>query len=165
MITKKDIGKIIQNFRKQKGLTQEEVANALFVSRTAISKWESGRGYPNIDSLKAIASFFSVTVDELLSGEQLLSLAEKDLKQKGNHLCDLLFGLLDCAVLSLLFIPLFAQKSAQAIQSCSLLSLDSISNYLKIAYFFIVILIALFGLLTLTLQNCNKKIWLKNFFS
>ena len=43
----------LQELRKQRGLTQEELAEKLFVSRTAISKWESGRGYPNIDSLKA----------------------------------------------------------------------------------------------------------------
>ena len=49
----------LQELRKQKGLTQEELAEALYVSRTAISKWESGRGYPNIDSLKGIASYFS----------------------------------------------------------------------------------------------------------
>ena len=40
----------LQELRKQKGLTQEELADKLYVSRTAISKWESGRGYPNIDS-------------------------------------------------------------------------------------------------------------------
>ncbi|MEE1012605.1 MAG: helix-turn-helix transcriptional regulator, partial [Acutalibacteraceae bacterium] len=56
----------LQELRKQKGFTQEELAQALYVSRTAISKWESGRGYPNIDSLKAIAQFFGVTVDALL---------------------------------------------------------------------------------------------------
>lgn len=48
----------LQELRKKKGLTQEELAEALFVSRTAVSKWESGRGYPNIDSLKAVARFF-----------------------------------------------------------------------------------------------------------
>ena len=73
----------LQELRKQKGLTQEELAEILFVSRTAVSKWESGRGYPNIDSLKAIAKFFQVTVDELLSGEELLTIAENDQKQKG----------------------------------------------------------------------------------
>ena len=56
----------LQELRKNKGLTQEELAEALYVSRTAISKWESGRGYPNIDSLKEISKFFSVTIDELL---------------------------------------------------------------------------------------------------
>ena len=51
----------LQELRKQKGLTQEELAELLYVSRTAISKWESGRGYPNIDSLKAIARFLKMT--------------------------------------------------------------------------------------------------------
>ena len=54
----------LQELRKQKGITQEELAEILFVSRTAISKWESGRGYPNIDSLKAIGKFYGVTIDE-----------------------------------------------------------------------------------------------------
>ena len=47
----------LQELRKQKGLTQEELSEILYVSRTAISKWESGRGYPNIDSLKAISKY------------------------------------------------------------------------------------------------------------
>ena len=70
--------------QKQKGFTQEELAEILFVSRTAISKWESGRGYPNIDSLKAIAKFFGVTVDELLSGDELLTIAEEDGRNNPN---------------------------------------------------------------------------------
>ena len=65
----------LQNLRKAKGLTQEELAELLFVSRTAVSKWESGRGYPSIDSLKDISKFFHVSIDDLLSGEKLLSLA------------------------------------------------------------------------------------------
>ena len=44
----------LQKLRKEQNLTQEELAEKLFVSRTAISKWESGRGYPSIDSLKVI---------------------------------------------------------------------------------------------------------------
>ena len=48
----------LQQLRKNKGLTQEELAEILYVSRTAVSKWESGRGYPNIDSLKDISSYF-----------------------------------------------------------------------------------------------------------
>ena len=53
----------LQSLRKQKGLTQEELAAFLFVSRAAVSKWESARGYPGIDSLKALAKFFGITID------------------------------------------------------------------------------------------------------
>ena len=74
----------LQELRKQKGLTQEELAAALFVSRPTISKWESGRGYPSIDSLKAIAKFFGITIDVLLSGEELLTIAEEDTRQKSG---------------------------------------------------------------------------------
>ena len=48
----------LQKLRKSKGLTQEELACALYVSRAAVSKWESGRGYPNMDSLRAISAYF-----------------------------------------------------------------------------------------------------------
>ena len=56
----------LQELRKNKGLTQEDLAEALFVSRTAISKWESGRGYPSIDSLKEIAKYFAGTAYGIL---------------------------------------------------------------------------------------------------
>ena len=83
----------IQELRKNRGLTQEELAEALFVSRTAISKWESGRGYPSIDSLKEISRYFSVSIDDLLSGDQLIMIAEKENKSNLNSVCDLLLGL------------------------------------------------------------------------
>ena len=101
----------LQELRKQRGLTQEELAQALYVSRTAISKWESGRGYPNIDSLKTIAKFFAVTIDELLSGDELLTIAEENNRQKGKYLRDLVFGLLDCSVAMFLFLPFFGEKT------------------------------------------------------
>ena len=68
----------LQELRRSRGLTQEELAEDLYVSRTAVSKWESGRGYPSIDSLKEISKYFSVTIDDLLSGDKLISIAEKE---------------------------------------------------------------------------------------
>ena len=68
----------LQELRKGKGLTQEELAEKLFVSRAAISKWESGRGYPSIDSLKEISRFFSVTIDEMICPEEIISAAEEE---------------------------------------------------------------------------------------
>ena len=151
----------IQELRKQKGLTQEELAARLFVSRTAISKWESGRGYPNIDSLKAIAKFFNVTIDELLSGDELLTIAEADANQKEHHFRDLVFGLLDCSIAMFFFLPLFGQKELAAIRGVSLLSLSEIAPYLKTAYFAVVIATIAFGILTLSLQNCRSAFWMK----
>ena len=152
----------LQELRKHKGLTQEELAELLFVSRTAVSKWESGRGYPNIDSLKAIARFFGVTIDELLSGDELLTIAEKDTEQKENHIRDLVFGLLDISVAVFFFLPLFGQKVNGIIQEVSLLSLTGIAPYLRIAYFVVVIGIAVFGILTLALQKCQQLFRVRN---
>ena len=152
----------LQELRKQKGLTQEELAEVLFVSRTAISKWESGRGHPNIDSLKAIAKFFGVTIDELLSGDELLTIAEEDTKRKEKRFCDLVFGLLDCSIAMFFFLPFFGQKSDAIIQEVSLLSLTEIAPYLRTAYFVVVIGIIASGVLTLALQNCYQAFWVKN---
>lgn len=93
----------LQELRKSRGLTQEELAEALFVSRTAISKWESGRGYPNLDSLKEISKYFSITIDELLSGDKLISIAEKENQSNIQSICDLLFGIVDLFSLVLIF--------------------------------------------------------------
>ncbi len=152
----------LQSLRKNKGLTQEELAEALYVSRTAISKWESGRGYPSIDSLKAIAKCFSVTIDELLSSGEVLSIAEEDNKQKEKHLRSLVFALLDISVLMFFFLPFFGQKANGVIQEVSLLSLNGIATYLKTAYYAIVIAIIVYGILTLTFQNFQKLFWVQN---
>ena len=152
----------LQELRKNKCLTQEELAEALYVSRTAISKWESGRGYPSIDSLKAIAKYFSVTIDELLSSNEVLNIAEEDNKQKEKHLKSLVFGLLDISVLMFFFLPFFGQDTNGVIQEVSLLSLNGIATYLKVVFFAVVISIAVYGILTITFQNSQKMFWEKS---
>jgi len=152
----------LQELRKQKGITQEELAQLLFVSRTAISKWESGRGYPNIESLKAISKCFSVTIDDLLSGEEVLSIAEEENRQKERHLRDLVFGLLDCSSALFLFLPFFGQKTGETIDEVSLLSLTTAAPYLRTAYFVLVIGMIVWGILTLALQNCRQVFWERN---
>lgn len=151
----------LQELRKQKNLTQEELSEILFVSRTAISKWESGRGYPSIESLKAIAEFFGVTIDELLSNRELICIAEKDNQQKNQHMRDLVFGLIDCSIGMLFFIPLFGQKEGEIIRQVSLLSLQEYPFFIKAAYFTIISLSVVCGIATLTLQNYSSIMWLK----
>ena len=151
----------LQELRKQKSLTQEELAEKLYVSRTAISKWESGRGYPNIDSLKQISKLFGVTIDELLSGEELLCLAEEDKKEKVHHYRDLVYGLLDICAVMLLILPLFAERTNEAIFEVSLLSLTLISTYLKIIYYVLTGAAIMTGVLTLALQNSGNVVWVR----
>lgn len=152
----------LQRLRKEKGLTQEELAELLYVSRTAVSKWESGRGIPNIESLKAISKFFSISLDELLSGEEILAIAETENKQKEKIIKDLVLGLLDCGMALLFFLPLFAQKTTNAVSAVSLIGLSGVQSYLKVVYLTLVFTITIFGVLTLTLQNCYKKTWLQS---
>ena len=149
----------LQTLRKQKGLTQEELAEILFVSRTAVSKWESGRGYPSIDSLKAIAKFFSVTIDELLSNDEILTIAEEETKTKESHLRDLVFGMLDISAAMFFILPFFGQSEKGSVIS---VSLPALTGNFRWAYMLIISSLALFGILTLALQNYSNPFWRSN---
>ena len=59
------IGIRIAELRKQKGVTQEEMANVIGTSAQAISKWECGKNYPDIELLPIIADYFDISVDSL----------------------------------------------------------------------------------------------------
>ena len=157
-----EFGEKLQTLRKQKGLTQEELGAQLFVSRTAISKWELGKGYPNIESLKAIASFFGITVDELLSSEEILSVAEQDGKRKENRLKNLIFALVDISFILLLFLPFFALRGNNTINSVSLLCLKNTQTYIKIVYFALVFSSVLMGVIQLILSSCKSMFLLKS---
>ena len=61
-----DFGMKLQSLRKEKGLSQEALAEKLHVSRQAVSKWESGAGYPEMDKLILISDLFGVTIDYLI---------------------------------------------------------------------------------------------------
>ena len=151
----------LQALRKSRDLTQEELASQLYVSRTAISKWESGRGYPNIESLKAIAAFFGITVDELLSTDEMLSVAEANSRQKDARFRDLIYGLLDLSMALLFFLPFFASRGDNVIESTSLLSLNGVMPYSKILFFTITSTSVIIGVIALTLQNIDVIWWQK----
>ena len=105
-----EFGEKLQELRKNKDMTQEELAEALYVSRTAISKWESGRGYPSIDSLKEISRFFSVSIDELLSAEKMVSIAEKENRDNIRYICDMLFGIIDVLAMIMIILPIYPNR-------------------------------------------------------
>ena len=64
------LGKRIQSYRKQKGLSQEQLASRLNISRQALSKWESDINVPNIDKIMDVAKALEITLNELLGLEE-----------------------------------------------------------------------------------------------
>lgn len=103
-----------------------------------------------------------MTVDQLLSGEEVLTIAQEDQKQKTSHLRDMVFGLLDISVVMFFFLPFFGQNIGASVEEVSLLALNEIQAYLKIGYFVFIIATALLGVLTLALQNWDTAFWVKN---
>ena len=105
-----DFNTKLQHLRTKKGLTQEQLAEKVCVSRVAVSKWEAGRGYPNLDSLKMLAKVFDVSIDALLSSEELLDIAEVHSKNKSRVFRSLLLGIMDFMTFLLFVLPVCANR-------------------------------------------------------
>lgn len=143
----------LQELRKSRGLTQEELAEALYVSRTAISKWESGRGYPSIDSLKEISSYFSVTIDDLLSGEKLLSIAERENRANMQHICGLLLGIIDICTFLLIVLPLYPNTVDGHIYSVNLFLYVETTAFNRLVYWVVFISLIVVGVIGVLLTT------------
>ena len=154
-----EFGKKIQKLRNQNNWTQEQLAEKLYVSRTAVSKWESGKGYPSIDSLKIIAKLFNKTIDELLSSDEIIDIAQKENTSNINKINNLIYGLLDIVSILFIFLPIYAQKTESFIYSVSLIKTNDINIIIKISYIVILSILSLVGLVE-TIMNFidNKKI-------
>ena len=146
----------LQELRKSKGLTQEELAESLFVSRTAVSKWESGRGYPSIDSLKEIARFFSVTIDNLICSDEMISVAENEKKEFADKYVSLICNVMDILPVILLIIPAFGNGTAETV---SLFALSRITPWVKAVFVVIIGITILNGICGAIIAGFNKPVW------
>lgn len=144
----------LQYFRKKSNLTQEELAEKLFVSRTAISKWESGRGMPSISSLKAISEVFNVSIDELLSSEEIIEAAEKEKKENMKSFKNIIFGIIDLMSIIFLFIPLFGKEINGYIYLVNLFSINRVGKYI---YLIIIGVTILYGIAELIMSKFENK--------
>ena len=140
-----EFGEKLRLLRKSKGLTQEELAEALFVSRTAVSKWESGRGYPGIDSLREVAAYFSVTIDELLSGEKLLNIAERENRDNILRVCRRLFGVVDLFSFLMIILPLYPRTVGGHVYSVNLPAYGETTALNLAVYWALFLALTLFG--------------------
>lgn len=151
----------LQELRKIRGLTQEELSEALFVSRTAVSKWESGRGYPGIDSLKAISRYFSVSIDELICPDEIITMAEKEKQAFAGKTISFTSNALDLLTAGLMFFPLFGNGDG-APAAVSLFGLTSVHTWLKIVFLCMIVLTVLNGLCGLILIRLDRPVWNKH---
>ena len=119
-----EFSKKIQELRNKNKLTQEQFAEKLYVSRTAVSKWESGKGYPSIDSLKYISKIFNVSIDELLSNEEIIDIAKNENTSNIEKINNLVYGLLDIMSILFIFLPLYGQKIGEKFYTVSLIIND-----------------------------------------
>ncbi|MEG0664983.1 MAG: helix-turn-helix transcriptional regulator [Gordonibacter sp.] len=115
-----ELNEKLKALRQERGMTQEQVAAKLYVSRTAVSKWETGGGSPNLDSLQALARLFEVSVDELLSGDDLIVLARDEQRSSVRDSGLLAFGLLDLLAALFAFLPLYAVREEAFVRMASL---------------------------------------------
>ena len=149
----------LQQLRTQKNLTQEQLAEHLYVSRTAISKWESGKGYPNIESLKCISKFFSVSIDELLSGEELITLAQTENNSNIKRIYSIFFGIIDVMAIAFILLPLYGNPSNGYIYSVNLLEFTATPPINLVVYWTVFITIIVLGIAKLTLIYFDKESW------
>lgn len=128
----------LKMFRKEKGFTQEEVASYLNISRQAISQWERGIAYPDIDNLKLLSQLYQVSINDLTSSnvEELLKQETAEVKNKNDidlHSCIEILSILIILALSSqipflgmivpIFIILWGKKNKKNIKVIYLVSL------------------------------------------
>lgn len=81
-----DVGNQIRERRQRLGLSQEELAQRLYVSRVTISHWETGRTLPDVQSMLLLANLFGTTIDEMVRGDvdEMREMVEKDERRTGT---------------------------------------------------------------------------------
>ena len=97
----------LRKMRKDKGITQEELASSIFVSRTLISKYENGSVYPTKDNVQKLALYFNVPISSLIDEEDTIQLVLKqnDLSVKINYLLCLIIVIFSSLFSLMTFIP------------------------------------------------------------
>lgn len=149
-----ELSEKIAMLRKARGLTQEQLAEKLFVSRTAVSKWETGRGMPGMDSLQQMAKFFDITLDELLSTEEIISIAERENRENLRRFASRTDGILDLAAVTGMVLPLYKTENMGQFYSVPLWRYE---GWLSVLYWVFPAAMLLCGILQLCLVEKEKR--------
>lgn len=149
-----DVGKKIQRLRQERHLTQEQFAKMLFVSRTAVSKWETGRGTPNIESLKMIAKEFDITLDELLCAEEAIEALENEHRETMERVYVRLDAMLNLSNGLMLILPLYKAESGEKFLSVPLYAFNG--RY-DVIFLVLPVLILLCGGTQIFMKNAKAR--------
>lgn len=130
----KRIGSFLKELRKEKGITQEQVAEKLNVSARTVSRWETGRNMPDISLLVEIAELFDVTIPEIINGERKDETMNEEVKEVARKMADYaeteketilkntriqsVIGV--CALFVLLVLEMFGQKTNEFVENMQL---------------------------------------------
>ena len=106
-----EFGEKVKKLREEKGMTQQTMADQLYVTRQAVSRWECGARFPDLLTAKKIAQILEVSVDELLSGEELKKSIERDpvlSAPVSNMIQTILYAVASAAYLLMLVFSLYS---------------------------------------------------------
>ena len=152
-----ELSEKIQKLRKERGLTQEQLAEQLFVSRTAVSKWETGRGTPNMESLQMIAKLYGITLDELLCAKDVIAVAEQENKENLNRFATYIDGIFNIAAVTSLLLPLYKVEMDMRFYSVPLYQFN---GWLAAFYWIFPVAMALCGVVQIAI-NRSERVHLK----
>lgn len=158
-----NLGENLQNIRKRKNLSQEELADKLNVSRQSVSKWESGSSYPEIEKIITICEIFQCSMDELIKGEIITPVIE------GKQEYDRFTAKFSKGIAFGVFLILFGVTLMLLIMSCAP-NRESLERYVIIGaialLLFVVVAVPIFIILGIRMDEIQKKYKdLSNFYS
>ena len=149
-----ELSEKIQKLRKEHNLTQEQLAEQLFVSRTAVSKWETGRGMPSMESLQMIAKLFNITLDDLLRAEEVITIAENENKENISRFASLVDGIFNIAAIVGLFLPLYKVELDNVF--CSV-PLYQYKGWLAVLYWIFPVAMAICGIIQIMINKSERQ--------
>jgi len=136
----------LKYLRKKANYTQQELADKLFVTRAAISKWETGKGNPNIESLKEISELFNISINDLLSSEELILIATDSTADKKRFLSIFGYSIFDLFSFILMFLPLFSIRVGDVFKAVNLFNHSIDSVIIIVIYYVVFITLGIFSL-------------------
>lgn len=149
-----EFGEKVKKLREEKGMTQQTMADQLYVTRQAVSRWECGARFPDLLTAKKIAQILEVSVDELLSGEELKKSIEKApvlSAPMSNMIQTILYAVASAAYLLMLVFSLYSFFPAQALKGTPAGEITAVNVITVIGY--LINLCALAAGLVFSAQN------------